>query len=128
MIHESDIPQVFSHFTHRYTKRKKMVCDLQGVLNKSASPPVFELTDPVIHYASTRGRKNVYGRTDRKKGMNGQERDERILLHSSVQRSVPSAPVAHQQTSVSCCTSMPRECARGDHADTVQPAGLLEVR
>ena len=71
MIHESDIPQAFSHFTHRYTKRKKMVCDLQGVLNKSASPPVFELTDPVIHYASTRGRKNVYGRTDRgKKGMN----------------------------------------------------------
>ena len=32
VIHESDIPQAFSHFTHRYTKRKKMVRDLQGVL------------------------------------------------------------------------------------------------
>jgi hypothetical protein len=28
------------------------------------SPPLFELTDPVIHYTSTSGRKNVYGRTD----------------------------------------------------------------
>lgn len=41
-----------------------MVCDLQGVLDKSVSPPVFTLTDPVIHYRSKHGRKNVCGRTD----------------------------------------------------------------
>eukprot|EP00959_Pyramimonas_sp_CCMP1952_P030089 630848-Pyramimonas_sp.AAC.1 len=42
-----------------------MVCDLQGVLNTASSPPVFELTDPVIHYCSDKGRSNVFGRTDR---------------------------------------------------------------
>ncbi len=26
---------------------------------------MFELTDPVIHYKSTKGRRGVYGRTDR---------------------------------------------------------------
>ena len=65
-----DIPQAFSCFTYRYTKRKMLVCDLQGVFNTSSSPALFELTDPVIHYSSATGRKNVYGRTDRgKKGM-----------------------------------------------------------
>ena len=58
-----DIPQAFSHFTYRYSKRKLLVCDLQGVL--SSSPPLFELTDPVIHFMSHRKKKNVFGRTDR---------------------------------------------------------------
>ena len=58
-----DIPQAFSHFTYRFTKRKLLVCDLQGVL--STSPPLFELTDPVIHFMSHRKKKNVFGRTDR---------------------------------------------------------------
>ena len=66
----SDVPQAFSHFTYRHTGRKNLVCDLQGVFNKFASPPLFELTDPVIHYSSSRGRKMVNGRSDRgKKGM-----------------------------------------------------------
>jgi len=70
-INPADIPQAFSHFTHRYTNRKMLVCDLQGVLTKSHSAATFEFTDPVIHYKSNRGRKNVYGRTDRgPKGMN----------------------------------------------------------
>ena len=33
-----------------------------------AGPPRYELTDPVIHYASRRGRRSVFGRTDRGKG------------------------------------------------------------
>ena len=41
-----------------------MVCDLQGVFDDSVSPPVFELTDPAIHYNSKSGRKSVFGRTD----------------------------------------------------------------
>ena len=62
-----DIPQAFSHFSYLHSGRKQLVCDLQGVLSLGghASPPLFELTDPVIHYTSTSGRKNVYGRTDR---------------------------------------------------------------
>jgi len=62
-IRLEDIPQAFSHFTYRYTKRKLLVCDLQGVLNNS-SQPLFEMTDPVIHFRSRHGRKNVFGRTD----------------------------------------------------------------
>lgn len=62
-----DFPQAFSHYTYFYSNRKKLVCDLQGVLDKSQNPPVFELTDPVIHYASSKGRKKVFGRTDRGK-------------------------------------------------------------
>jgi hypothetical protein len=66
-IRDADIPQAFSHFTYRYTRRKSLVCDLQGVLSPqtSTSPPVFEFTDPVIHYKSSRGRRHVFGRTDR---------------------------------------------------------------
>lgn len=61
----TDVPQAFTHFTHAYTRGKMMVCDLQGVFEPRARPPTFELTDPVIHFASNRGRVNVYGRTDR---------------------------------------------------------------
>ena len=40
------------------------------MLNSSVQPPCYELTDPFIHYSSSRGRCNVYCRTDRgKKGM-----------------------------------------------------------
>jgi hypothetical protein len=60
-----DVPQAFSHFTYRQTRRKMLVCDLQGVLTTAGSPHLFELTDPVIHYSSGTGRSNVFGRTDR---------------------------------------------------------------
>jgi hypothetical protein len=67
----SDYLQAFTHFTHRYTSKKVMVCDLQGVFDDEASPPTFELSDPAIHYASSTGREMVYGRTDKgKTGMN----------------------------------------------------------
>ena len=46
-----------------------MVCDLQGVFNTDMVPPTIELTDPAIHYASSRGRRSVFGRTD--KGRSG---------------------------------------------------------
>jgi hypothetical protein len=71
-INIEDVPQAFSHFTWVETKRKMLVCDLQGVLDDSSSPPVLELTDPVIHYVSKKGRKNVHGRTDH--GQKGVER------------------------------------------------------
>jgi hypothetical protein len=61
----ADILQAFSHFTHQHTRRKMLVCDLQGVLDDNCTPPIFELTDPAIHYRSGSGRANVYGRTDK---------------------------------------------------------------
>ncbi|CAE8653365.1 unnamed protein product [Polarella glacialis] len=61
----ADVPQAFSHFTYRHTNRKMLVCDLQGALDSSKYPPVFELTDPVIHYSSVTGRAQVYGRRDK---------------------------------------------------------------
>ena len=62
----ADIPQAFSCFSYRcFSRRGFLVCDLQGVLDETSSPPCFELTDPVIHYRSKSGRRNVYGRTDR---------------------------------------------------------------
>ena len=59
-----DIPQAFSHFTYLASNRTYLVCDLQGVKNMQTKPPVFELTDPAIHYSEITGRKD-YGRTDR---------------------------------------------------------------
>ena len=69
VILNEEVPQAFSHFTYMWTKREKIVCDLQGVLDTSQVPPVFEFTDPVMHYKSKSGRKNVFGRTD--KGQKG---------------------------------------------------------
>ena len=46
---DTDVPQAFSHWTNTITKRKKLVCDLQGELVATASGLVFECTDPCIH-------------------------------------------------------------------------------
>ena len=63
-IDPNHIPQAFSHFTYHYSNRKLLVCDLQGVFDADTCPPTYELTDPVIHYKSSRGVKNTFGRTD----------------------------------------------------------------
>ena len=43
-----------------------LVCDLQGVLDSSKKPFIFELTDPVIHNRSNKPEKKYKsGRTDR---------------------------------------------------------------
>lgn len=70
-INPSEYLQAFTHFTYRFTNKRVMVCDLQGVFNTDLVPPVIEMTDPAIHYASAKGRRMVYGRTDKgKAGMN----------------------------------------------------------
>jgi hypothetical protein len=61
--------EAFTHLTYRFTRGRVMVCDLQGVFNTDIIPPTFELTDPAIHYTSSKGRRMVYGRTD--KGRSG---------------------------------------------------------
>mmetsp|Transcript_41571 Transcript_41571/g.99641 ORF Transcript_41571/g.99641 Transcript_41571/m.99641 type:complete len:722 (-) Transcript_41571:140-2305(-) len=61
----SDILQAFSHFSYLFTNRKLLVCDLQGVLNTDMTPPMFELSDPAVHYRSTKKRSCVMGRTDK---------------------------------------------------------------
>lgn len=62
-VHAEDVILAFSHFSFWFSKRKFLVCDLQGELDETRSPQTFFLTDPVIHYAS-RHRTAVYGRTD----------------------------------------------------------------
>jgi hypothetical protein len=42
----NQVPQCFSHFTYSHCKKKKLVCDVQGVWNKVDG---FMLTDPVFH-------------------------------------------------------------------------------
>ena len=65
-ILDEDILLAFSHWTHFYTKRDCLVCDLQGVHFDGANP-VFKLTDPAIH-SKKPGR---YGSTDHgRKGQN----------------------------------------------------------
>ena len=59
-ILECDIPQAFTHFTHKISKRNEMVCDIQGVLNVTDGQSIFELTDPCIHSV-----KQKFGRTDK---------------------------------------------------------------
>ena len=49
----ADVPQAFSCFSYYYTKRKMLVCDLQGILDMSATPPIFQTADPVVHYRSS---------------------------------------------------------------------------
>lgn len=44
-IIDDDVPQAFSHWTYVWTKHDRLVCDLQGVLEKN----VFVMTDPAIH-------------------------------------------------------------------------------
>eukprot|EP00295_Goniomonas_pacifica_P050849 CAMPEP_0175897236 /NCGR_PEP_ID=MMETSP0108-20121206/606_1 /TAXON_ID=195067 ORGANISM="Goniomonas pacifica, Strain CCMP1869" /NCGR_SAMPLE_ID=MMETSP0108 /ASSEMBLY_ACC=CAM_ASM_000204 /LENGTH=325 /DNA_ID=CAMNT_0017218509 /DNA_START=31 /DNA_END=1008 /DNA_ORIENTATION=- len=62
----SEVAQAFSHFSFRYSRRKFLVCDLQGVYEEG-HPPVLVFTDPVIHCASAK--RCTYGRTDHgKKG------------------------------------------------------------
>jgi len=66
----NDIPQAFSCFTYYHSRRTLVVCDLQGVLNTDRTPrPMFELTDPAIHYKSSKQNQRTYGRTD--KGQEG---------------------------------------------------------
>ena len=62
-IENDDIPQAFSCFTYQFTRRKMLVCDLQGVYNTDRT--MFEFTDPAIHHYQSGGSKRYYGRSDR---------------------------------------------------------------
>ena len=77
-INPSEYLQAFTHFTYRFTNKRVMVCDLQGVFDTDTVPPTIELTDPAIHYASSKGRRMVYGRTD--KGKTGVNAFFKVLL------------------------------------------------
>ena len=63
-----DVPQAFSHFTYEASGGRKLVCDLQGTWNVEDG---FILTDPVVHYVSSRNpdKKHKNGATD--KGLDG---------------------------------------------------------
>jgi hypothetical protein len=61
----SEVAQAFSHFSYLATGRKRLICDLQGVYDKTTN--TIKFTDPVIHYFnySRQERENVHGRTDK---------------------------------------------------------------
>ena len=60
-----DVPQAFTHWTYEASRRKRMVCDLQGFFTGGR----FVLVDPVIH-SDGDGGGGAFGRTDRgQKGM-----------------------------------------------------------
>ena len=44
-----DMLLTFSHWSYVYTKRERLVCDLQGTETSKNGQPVFLLTDPSIH-------------------------------------------------------------------------------
>ena len=44
-----DMLLTFSHWSYIYTKRERLVCDLQGTEIVQEGRPVFQLTDPSIH-------------------------------------------------------------------------------
>jgi Alpha-kinase family len=73
LLQPEEFLQAFSHFSYRFTERKMLVCDLQGVFSTSAVPPTFELTDPAIHSKGDwdGSRVNAFGRTD--KGPDGMD-------------------------------------------------------
>ena len=62
-IFVEDILQAYSHFTFLASGRRFLVCDLQGVFSRSSGRPVFQLTDPAIHYHEQTNRVD-FGRTD----------------------------------------------------------------
>lgn len=57
----NDVPQAFSHFSFEASCSKQLVCDLQGVWNAEDG---FVLTDPVVHYISSTGKRHKNGATD----------------------------------------------------------------
>lgn len=65
-VKKEDVAQAFSHFSYVHSGKKMLICDLQGVYDRSGQ--VFNFTDPVIHYhdAKKESKRNrgVYGRTD----------------------------------------------------------------
>jgi len=61
----SDVAQAFSHYTYLATGKKRLVCDLQGVFDERGN--VLRFSDPVIHYRSYSGRRQVHGLTDKGK-------------------------------------------------------------
>ena len=65
----NEVPQAFSHFSYESSRGKQLVCDLQGVWNAVDG---FMLTDPVVHYVSSKGKRHKNGATD--KGLEGCKR------------------------------------------------------
>ena len=68
-IEVNEVPQAFSHFSYEHSGGKQLVCDLQGVWNDEDG---FVLTDPVVHYVSSTGKRHTNGATD--KGLEGVKR------------------------------------------------------
>jgi hypothetical protein len=61
----SQVAQAFSHFSYCESRRRRLVCDLQGVYDEKDN--VLRFSDPAIHYYNhlREDRRMVHGQTDR---------------------------------------------------------------
>mmetsp|Transcript_4249 Transcript_4249/g.8134 ORF Transcript_4249/g.8134 Transcript_4249/m.8134 type:complete len:859 (-) Transcript_4249:146-2722(-) len=61
---KNEVAQAFSHFSYHFSRKQALICDLQGVYDKSSN--LFRFTDPVIHYHNARKESgnSRFGRTD----------------------------------------------------------------
>eukprot|EP00121_Abeoforma_whisleri_P009327 Awhi_evm1s8574 len=60
-----DVPQAFTHWSYVYTQRELLICDLQGIFEAESVPPLFRMTDPVIHTGDKNRNDRPFGATDR---------------------------------------------------------------
>jgi len=60
-----EVAQAFSHFSYIFSKKTRLICDLQGEYDEALS--LFKFTDPVIHYHNYMKEENtkIYGRSDK---------------------------------------------------------------
>lgn len=63
-VTKNEVAQAFSHFSYHFSRKQALICDLQGVYDKSSN--TFKFTDPVIHYHNARKESSNgrFGRTD----------------------------------------------------------------
>lgn len=119
-----DIPQAFSHFSYIFSKRRFLVCDLQGVLDTDSDEPLFELTDPVIHYSEMTDRAD-FGRTDRgQQGIDDFFKSHKCsgLCHMLIRRWIPdpleSDVIRHEYVQINEPKSDATESDNSETADS----------
>lgn len=65
-VTRNEVAQSFSHFSYHMSRKNMLICDLQGVFDKTKN--TFCFTDPVIHSNNPREQYQInrqrYGRTD----------------------------------------------------------------
>ena len=51
-VTKNEVAQAFSHFSHHWTRKQTLICDLQGAYIEPQH--LFKFTDPVVHSHNAR--------------------------------------------------------------------------